>query len=190
MFILASASERRKQLLAQIGVVPDKVCAPDVDETPFKNELPRLYCMRIALHKLNAIPSEPRDIVLCADTIVALGRRIIGKPRNAEDARKVLLALAGRRHKVMTAVVVRCGERVWQRLVISQVKMKPLSEYEIAGYLSTNDWHGKAGAYAIQGPAAAFIPWISGSFSAIVGLPLSETARLLEVAGYPIWKLK
>lgn len=190
MFILASASERRKQLLEQIGVVPDKVCSPEVDETPFNNELPRLYCMRIALHKLNAITSESTDIVLCADTIVSLGRRIIGKPENVEDARKILLLLSGRRHKVMTAVVVRCGERIWQSLVISRVKMKRLSEQEVVGYLLTNDWRGKAGAYAIQGPAAAFIPWISGSFSAIVGLPLSETARLLQVAGYPIWQPK
>lgn len=182
--ILGSASPRRRELLAQIGVVPDAICPPEIDETPRRGELPRAYCQRIAHEKVQVIDAGAEDIVLCADTTVALGRRILGKPANTGEAAEFLLALSGRRHRVLTAVALRRGDRLWERVVESRVKMKPLSDAELNAYLASGDWQGKAGAYAIQGPAGAFIPWISGSFSAIVGLPLAETAALLHAAGY------
>jgi septum formation protein len=161
---------------------------PDIDETPLKAELPRPYCLRIAREKAEAIAAGPEDIVLCADTTVAMGRRIMGKPADEDEARGFLSALSGRRHRVYTAVAVRRGARTWERVVESRVRMKRLSHEEIAGYLATGDWRGKAGGYSIQGPAGAFIPWISGSHSAIVGLPLAETASLLAAAGRPVWR--
>lgn len=186
--ILGSGSPRRKELLAQIGVVADEVRPPDIDETPLKNELPRPYCARMAREKVQAVPADAGDVVLCADTTVALGRRIMGKPANAGEAAEFLLAMSGRRHKVITAVAVRRGDRVWERDVVTDVKMKRLSDEELNAYLATNDWQGKAGGYGIQGPAGALIPWISGSFTAVVGLPLAETAGLLQAAGYPLWR--
>ena len=186
-FILGSASPRRLELLAQIGVRPDAVCPPDIDETPRKAEEPRLYCRRIAAEKAAAVEAGPEDIVLCADTTVALGRRILGKPADAAEAARFLRLMSGRRHKVVTAVAVRRGDRLWQRDVQSVVRMKSLSDPEIDSYIASGDWRGKAGGYAIQGPAGAFIPWISGSHAAIMGLPLAETAILLVAAGYPLY---
>lgn len=171
-------------MLGQLGIVPDAVCPPDIDETPLKAELPRHYCRRIAHAKARAVEAGSDDIVLCADTTVALGRRILGKPEDAAEAAEFLKLLSGRRHRVITAVCVRRGERMWMRDVVSAVKMKSLSQSERAAYLATGDWRGKAGGYGIQGPAGALIPWISGSFTAIVGLPLAETANLLQAAGY------
>ncbi len=185
--ILGSGSPRRLDLLAQLGVVPDDVRPPDIDEDPLKSELPRPYCARIAREKAAAVTAEPDDLVLCADTTVALGRRILGKPADAAEAASFLLALSGRRHRVITAVALRRGAQVWERAVESQVKMKNLSDRELNGYLASEDWRGKAGGYGIQGPAGAFIPWISGSFTAIVGLPVAETATLLQSAGYPLY---
>lgn len=187
-FILGSGSPRRLDLLATLGVIPDVVAPPDIDETPQKGELPRPYCTRIALQKVQAIPAEADDLVLCADTTVALGRRILGKPADAGEAAEFLLGLSGRRHQVITAIAVRRGDQIWQKDVVSQVRMKRLSDLELNAYLATDDWQGKAGAYAIQGPASAFIPWISGSFTCIVGLPLAETAGLLQAAGYPLYR--
>lgn len=186
MFILGSGSPRRKELLAQIGVVADDIRAPDIDETPLKAELPRPYCSRMAREKVTAVAAGAEDIVLCADTTVAVGRRILGKPEDVEEAAKFLRLMSGRRHKVITAVAVKRGDKIWQRDVQSTVKMKSLSDSELASYLATGDWQGKAGGYGIQGPAAALIPWISGSFTGIVGLPLAETANLLRAAGYPL----
>ncbi|WP_341233453.1 Maf family protein [uncultured Sulfitobacter sp.] len=183
-FILGSGSPRRKELLAQIGVVADDIRAPDIDETPQKAELPRPYCARMAREKVAAVPAGPDDIVLCADTTVAVGRRILGKPENAEEAASFLRLMSGRRHKVITAVAVKRGDKLWERDVVSTVRMKRLSDAELAAYLATGDWQGKAGGYGIQGPAGALIPWISGSFTGIVGLPLAETANLLRAAGY------
>ncbi|MEM5521916.1 Maf family protein [Sulfitobacter sp. AS59] len=183
-FILGSGSPRRKELLAQIGVVADDIRAPDIDETPQKAELPRPYCARMAREKVAAVPAGPDDIVLCADTTVAVGRRILGKPENADEAASFLRLMSGRRHKVITAVAVKRGDRLWERDVVSTVRMKRLSDAELAAYLATGDWQGKAGGYGIQGPAGALIPWISGSFTGIVGLPLAETANLLRAAGY------
>lgn len=187
MLILGSASPRRKELLAQLGIVPDAIHAPDIDETPRKGELPRLYCARVAREKALAIPAAPDDLVLCADTTVALGRRILGKPRDAGEAAAFLLALSGRRHRVLTAIALRRGARLWERLVETTVKMKPLSDLELNHYLASGDWRGKAGAYGIQGPAGAFFPWIQGSYSAVMGLPVAETAQLLAAAGWPVW---
>ncbi len=186
--ILGSGSPRRNELLAQLGVIPDAILPPDIDEDPRKSELPRPYCVRLAREKALAVQAERDDIVLTADTTVALGRRIMGKPRDAGEAAEFLLALGGRRHQVITAVAVRRGDRLWERESVSAVKMKRLSDVEINAYLASGEWHGKAGGYAIQGAAGAFIPWISGSFTGIVGLPLAETAQLLQAAGYPIWR--
>ncbi len=186
-FILGSGSPRRLELLSQIGVVPDAIRAPDIDETPLKDELPRPYCARMAREKAAAVPAEADDIVLCADTTVAVGRRILGKPADAAEAEAFLRLMSDRRHKVITAVAVKRGEKIWQRDVQSIVKMKSLSDTEIIAYLATGDWQGKAGGYGIQGPAGALIPWIGGSFTGIVGLPLAETANLLIAAGYPLY---
>ncbi|MDO6726237.1 nucleoside triphosphate pyrophosphatase [Cognatishimia sp. 1_MG-2023] len=186
--ILGSGSPRRRELLAQIGVVADDIRPPDIDETPLEGELPRPYCARITREKVQAVQADSDDIVLSADTTVALGRRIMGKPESAAQAAEFLIALGGRRHKIITSVAIRRGEQIWQRDVVSQAQMKRLSDDELNFYLASNDWQGKAGGYAIQGPAGAFIPWISGSFTGIVGLPLAETAALLAAAGYPLYK--
>ncbi|MGO4916315.1 Maf family protein [Pseudogemmobacter sp. W21_MBD1_M6] len=184
--VLGSASPRRKDLLAQLGLLPDDIRAPDIDEDPTKGELPRPYCARMAREKVKAIVAAPDEVVICADTTVALGRRILGKPKDAGQAAEFLLMLAGRRHRVITAVAVKHGERVWERDVVTTVKMKNISDAELNAYLLSGEWQGKAGAYGIQGAAGAFIPWISGSFTGVVGLPLAETATLLAAAGYPI----
>ena len=184
--ILGSASPRRRDLLAQIGVVPDTVLPAEIDETPHPGELPRRYCARMAVEKAQAIDAGPEDLVLAADTTVAMGRRILGKPDDAAQAAEFLIALGGRRHRVITTVVVRRGAQLWQREVITAVKMKRLSDDELNGYLASGEWQGKAGGYGAQGRAGAFIPWLSGSFSGVVGLPLAETAALLRAAGYPL----
>ena len=175
-------------MLAVLGLHPADVRAPDVDETPRKGELPRSYCNRITASKAEALPAAADEIILCADTTVALGRRIMGKPADKEEARAFLQKLSGRRHKVITAVAVKTAELMWQKDVVSTVQMKRLSSQELESYLATGDWQGKAGAYAIQGPAGALIAWISGSYPAIMGLPLPETAQLLQAAGLPIWE--
>ena len=184
--ILGSASSRRRELLAQIGVVPDDIRPGDIDETPFKAEQPRPYCTRVTLAKAAAVARAAGEIVLVADTTVAMGRRIFGKPEDEKEAAAFLLALSGRRHRVFTCVAVVSDAGVRHRIVESAVRMKRLSDGEVNGYLASGDWRGKAGGYAIQGPAGKFIPWISGSYSAIMGLPLAETAVLLRDAGYSI----
>ena len=186
--ILGSASPRRRAILAQMGIVPDAILPPDIDETPVKGELPRPYAQRLAREKAMAVGAGDDDIVLCADTTVALGRRIMGKPADAGEAAAFLIALGGRRHRVITAVAVRRGEKVWVRDSISEVRMKRLSDIELNAYLAGGDWQGKAGGYGIQGAAGAFIPWISGSFTGIMGLPIAETAAMLATAGYPVWR--
>ena len=187
-FILGSGSPRRKELLAQLGIIPDAILPPDINEDPHKGELPRPYCARLAREKALAVMAGPDDIILTADTTVALGRRILGKPADAGEAARFLTDLGGRRHQVITAIAVRRGDKIWSRESVSAVKMKRLSDVELNAYLDSLEWQGKAGAYAIQGAAGAFIPWISGSFTGIVGLPLAETAALLAAAGYPVWK--
>jgi len=182
--VLGSASPRRLELLAQIGIVPDDIRPADIDETPAPRELPRPYCARMAHEKVMAVPMAADEIVLCADTTVALGRRILGKPVDAAEAAQFLLALGGRRHSVITAVAVRCGARLWQREVVTAVRFNRLSDNELNTYLDSGEWQGKAGGYGIQGLGGAFVPWISGSFTGVVGLPLAETAHLLQAAGY------
>ncbi len=184
--ILGSGSPRRLELLGKIGVVPDAVMPPDIDESVRKTELPRDYVKRIASEKGAAVTAKSTDVVLVADTTVALGRRILGKPSDETEARAFLDLLSGRRHKVITAVVVKRGDKTWARDVQTTVMMKRLSSREIDAYIASDDWRDKAGGYAIQGPAGAFIPWINGSFTSVVGLPLAETATLLAAAGYPI----
>ena len=183
--ILASASPRRLALLAQIGVRPDTVRPAEIDETPLKGELPRAYALRIACEKAATVDA-PGSLVLAADTVVSVGRRILGKPGSAEEADRFLRMLSGRRHRVTTAVCLRRDGRQWTRRVETAVKLKRLSEAEIAAYLRSGEWQGKAGGYAIQGIAGAFIPWIGGSYTNVVGLPLTETAGLLEGAGYRV----
>lgn len=185
--ILASASPRRAELLAQLGITPDGVRPADIDETPAPRELPRPYCLRMAREKALAITPQADELVLAADTTVALGRRIMGKPRDAGEAAEFLLALGGRRHKVITAVALRSPARIWLRDVVTTVAMKRLSDIELNAYLASGDWQGKAGGYGIQGLAGAFVPWISGSFTGVVGLPVAETAQLLTAAGYPLF---
>ena len=182
--ILASASPRRRDLLAQVGIVPDAIVAPEVDESPRRGEGARACALRLAVAKLEAAPAATGDAVLAADTVVARGRRLLGKPRDAGEARTFLAALSGRRHLVVTAVALRRGERRWTRIVETAVRFKRLSAGEIEDYLASGEWQGKAGGYAIQGRAGGFVPWIGGSYSNVVGLPLAETLALLAAAGF------
>jgi septum formation protein len=185
--VLASASPRRHDLLAQIGIRPDAIAPAEVDETPLPRELPRPYALRLARAKAEAAAAgDPDAFVLAADTVVAAGRRILGKPRDAEEAERFLRLLSGRRHRVITAVALARGGSTRVRAVETAVRFKRLSDAEIRGYLSSGEWQGKAGGYAIQGRAAAFVPWIGGSYSNVVGLPLTETLGLLHGAGLPL----
>lgn len=184
--ILGSASQRRKDLLAQVGIVPDDLRPADIDETPLPNEAPRLYVARMAREKAAAVPIQPDEIVLTADTTVSVGRRILGKPADDADAVSFLTLLSGRRHRVTTAVCVRMANLTRDRMVETRVKFKRLSSSEIEAYISSDEWRGKAGGYAIQGRAAAFIPEINGSYSNVVGLPLTETVNLLTGLGIAI----
>ncbi|WP_148922494.1 Maf family protein [Oceanicella actignis] len=183
--VLGSASPRRLELLARIGVAPDAVIPAEIDETPARAELPRAYALRLALEKNAALAARvgPEDALLTADTVVAVGRRILGKPEDAAEAERFLRLLSGRRHRVITAVALRRGARLWRRRVETQVRFKRLSEDEIAAYLRSGEWRGKAGGYAIQGAAAMFVPAINGSYTNVVGLPLTETAGMLAAAG-------
>ena len=194
LLVLASASPRRLALLEQIGLVPDRLEPAYVDETPQRLELPRSLALRLA--KMKAVTAQRRlaaeenyrgALVLAADTVVAVGRRILPKAETRAQAERCLELLSGRAHRVYTAVaVVDANERVHARLVDSRVRFKRLSRAEIAAYLTTMEWDGKAGGYAIQGHAGAFVVQISGSYSAIVGLPLYETAQLLTGRGLPV----
>lgn len=184
--VLGSASQRRQDLLAQIGVVPDDIRPASIDETPRKKELPLIYARRMAAEKICAVQRATDEIVLCADTVVAVGRRILGKPETATAAVQYLTLLSGRRHRVITAVAIKSDKKVLEKHVTTQVKFKALSDLEISAYIRSGEWQGKAGGYAIQGLATAFIPWINGSYSNVVGLPLAETAGLLQGVGYAL----
>ena len=184
--VLASASPRRLDLLAQIGIVPDRVVSTDIDESPLPGELPRLHAQRLARAKAAAV-AAPRCYVLAADTVVGAGRRILPKAETEADARRCLALLSGRRHRVTTAVVLLAPDgRRGERLVQSVVGLARLTERQIAAYLAGGEWRGKAGGYAIQGQAAAFVRFLSGSYSNVVGLPLFETAQLLRGLGWPL----
>ena len=184
--ILASASPRRLELLARIGIVPDAVVAAEIDETPAKGELPIPYARRMAAAKAAAL-AEAGALVLAADTVVAAGRRILPKAESEDEARASLALLSGRRHRVHSAVTLIDGAgRARHRLATSIVAFKRLGADELAAYLAGGEWRGKAGGYAIQGSAEALIRRLSGSWSNVVGLPLYETRALLRAAGYPL----
>jgi len=181
--VLASASPRRLELLASVGIIPELVRPADIDESILPGERPAEYASRMARTKAVAIDPEPGDVILAADTTVALGRRVLGKPDDATQAYRFLQLLSGRRHKVHTALAVNCRSGLRYRSVTATVRMNRLADQDIKAYLQSGEWQGKAGGYAIQGRAAAFIPWINGSYSCIVGLPLAETVRMLRTAG-------
>ena len=169
--------------MAQIGIVPDDVRPADIDETPHSGETARDYVQRMAAEKAAAVTLATNEICLCADTTVTVGRRILGKPADRDEAFSFMRSMAGRRHRVLTAVALRDAASSRVRLVETIVRMRQMSDTDVERYLDAGDWQGKAGGYAIQGAASAFIPWISGSFSAVVGLPLSETAAMLAASG-------
>jgi len=184
--ILASASPRRLDLLAQIGIRPDAVDPADIDETVRPRELPGPHALRLAREKALAVAARhPDAYVLGADTVVACGRRVLPKAEDEATARRCLELLSGRRHRVYGGVaLVAPNGRLTQRLVETVVAFKRLAPEEIAAYLASGEWRGKAGGYAIQGRAARFVRWLSGSYSNVVGLPLFETAALLEGSGF------
>ena len=184
--ILASSSPRRLALLRQVGVIPERIVVPEVDEMPLARELPRAYVLRIAEAKAHAIAArEGAAYVLAADTVVACGRRILGKATDVAAAERCLRLLSGRRHRVYTGVAVSAPDRRRAaRVVMTMVRFKRLGEPEIAAYLACGEWRDKAGGYAIQGRAEAFIPAINGSWSNVVGLPLATTLDLLQGLGW------
>jgi septum formation protein len=185
--VLASSSPRRRDLLARIGVTPDRVASPDIDETPRKGELARVYALRMAAEKARAVTRADGEIILAGDTTVAVGRRILPQATDAEMQRGFLKLLSGRRHHVWSAVCVIDAEgRARSRISDSIVRFKRLSEAEIDAYVTSGEGLGKAGGYAIQGRAEALIDWMAGSHSGVVGLPLYETRALLRAAGYPV----
>jgi septum formation protein len=184
--ILASASPRRRELLARLGVVPDAIAAADIDETPLPGELPRVYAVRMAREKALAAASDAAH-VLAGDTVVAVGRRILPKAEDAGSARRCLELLSGRRHRVLSAVAMRAPDgTLREKLSETQLRFKRLSPEEIDTYIASGEWHGKAGGYGIQGRAEALIEWIQGSHSGVMGLPLYETRLLLKAAGFAL----
>ncbi|SDG55922.1 Maf family protein [Thalassobaculum litoreum] len=185
-FILASASPRRSALLAQIGLVPDRVDPAEADETSYPAEKPRPYAARMARAKAEAVaPRHPGCFVLAADTVVACGRRILPKAESAAEARRCLDLLSGRRHRVLGGIcLIDPRGRPHERVVETRVGFKRLSEAETAAYLASGDWSGKAGGYAVQGLAAAYVDFLNGSYSNVVGLALAETYTLLSGLGF------
>ena len=186
--VLASASPRRLDLLARIGVVPDAVIPAEIDEAPRPGELPIPYAERMAAEKAAAVhAAEPEALVLAADTVVAAGRRILPKAETEADARAALGLLSGRRHRVHSAVTLLAPDGAARhRLATTIVAFKRLDPPELDAYLASGEWRGKAGGYAIQGRAEALVRFLSGSHSGVVGLPLFETRALLRAAGYPL----
>ncbi|WP_309751493.1 nucleoside triphosphate pyrophosphatase [Novosphingobium sp.] len=184
--ILASASPRRRELIARLGLEPAGVAPADIDETTLKGELPRPYAARMAREKALAVAAGDAH-VLAGDTVVALGRRILPKAEDEATARKCLELMSGRRHTVLSAIALKAPDgTVRERLSETVVRFKTLNREEIDAYIASGEWHGKAGGYAIQGSAEGLIAWISGSHSGVVGLPLFETRALLKAAGFPL----
>ena len=182
---LASASPRRRELLARLGIAPDALVSADIDETPLKGELPHAYARRMAREKALAVAAE--GYVLAGDTVVAAGRRILPKAEDEASAKACLELLSGRRHRVLSAIALLASDgSVRERLNESVVRFKVLSTEEIAAYLAGGEWHGKAGGYAIQGSAEGLVQWLQGSHSGVMGLPLYETRALLKAAGFPL----
>jgi len=186
--VLASASPRRLELLRQVALAPDRIDPAELDETPARGELPNAYAARVAAEKAAAVAARhPGAFVVACDTVVATGRRILPKPETREQAHACLRLLSGGRHRVYGGLTVAApGGGVRHRLVTTRVKMKRLHPEEIRAYLDSGEWHGKAGGYAIQGRAGAFVPWVNGSYPAVVGLPVHETVQLLAGLGYPV----
>jgi len=184
--ILGSSSPRRRELIARLGIEPAHVAAAEIDETPHKNEQPRPYAVRMAREKAHAIAGDGA-FVLAGDTVVALGRRILPKAEDEATARQCLELMSGRRHRVLSAVALKYPDgTLRERLSETIVRFKPLSAAEIDAYIAGDEWHGKAGGYAIQGSAEGLIAWIGGSHSGVMGLPLFETRALLKAAGFPL----
>ena len=185
--VLASSSPRRRDLLGRLGVDPARIASPDIDETPRKGEVPRVYALRMAEEKAVAVAREPGEIVVAGDTTVAVGRRILPQATDADMQRGFLNLLSGRRHHVFSAVaVINCDGRVRSKICDSIVRFKRLSPDEIESYIESGEGLGKAGGYAIQGRAEALIDWMAGSHSGVIGLPLYETRALLRASGYPL----
>ena len=184
--VLASASPRRRELVARLGLTPDAIAPADIDETPIRGELPRDYARRMAREKAEAAASKD-GFVLAGDTVVAAGRRILPKAEDEATARACLELLSGRRHRVLSAIALRGPDgTLRERLSETVVLFKRLDRLELDAYLASGEWHGKAGGYAIQGIAEGLIARIQGSHSGVVGLPLFETRALLKAAGFPI----
>ena len=184
--VLASASPRRRELLARLGVEPARIVQADIDESPLKGELPRVYAQRMAREKAQAA-ADDAAFVLAGDTVVAVGRRILPKAEDEATARKCLELISGRRHRVLSAVALRAPDgTLRERLSETVVRFKNLSNQEIDAYIAGGEWHGKAGGYAIQGSAEGLIAAIAGSHSGVVGLPLFETRALLKAAGFAL----
>jgi septum formation protein len=185
--VLASSSPRRRDLLARIGVTPDRIASPDINENPLKGEIPRVYALRMAVEKAHAVAREAGEIIVAGDTTVAVGRRILPQAADAEMQRGFLELLSGRRHHVLSAVCVIDAEgKARSRISDSIVRFKRLGNDEMDAYIASGEGLGKAGGYAIQGRAEALIDWMSGSHSGVIGLPLYETRALLRAAGYPV----
>jgi nucleoside triphosphate pyrophosphatase len=186
--VLASASPRRLALLANAGLAPGEVLAAHVDESPRPRERPVDLALRLARGKARTVAERrPAAFVIGADTVVACGRRLLGKPADAAEAGRFLRLLSGRRHRVLTGVaVIAPGGAARERAVVTQVAFKRLAPDEIDWYLACGEWQGKAGGYAVQGLAQRFVRWLSGSHSNVVGLPVFETLALLEGLGYPL----
>lgn len=185
--VLASSSPRRRDLLARLGVAPARIASPDIDETPRKGEVPRVYALRMAEEKAVAVARGAGEIVVAGDTTVAVGRRILPQAADADMQRGFLNLLSGRRHHVLSAVAVIDGNgRMRSRICDSIVRFKRLSTEEIECYIQSGEGLGKAGGYAIQGRAEALIDWMAGSHSGVIGLPLYETRALLRASGYPL----
>lgn len=192
--VLASASPRRLALIEQAGIFPDLLNPVDIDETPMKREAPRALSLRLARQKAQAARGSAlvrnlgdNTFILSADTVVCVGRRVVDKPQSADEAREALLLLSGRAHRVYTSIaLVTPDGREKTRIIDTKVRFKRLSRQDIDAYLLSDEWRGKAGGYAIQGKAAAFVRFISGSYSAVVGLPVFETVQVLQGAGYPV----
>ena len=184
--ILASSSPQRLILLKTIGVIPDKIVPSNIDEIPEKNEKPRDFVLRMSKEKaLDVSKNFPNSFILSGDTIVACGRRIIGKPSDRDNAKQILNLLSGRRHQVLSAItLIKPDKNEVSKIVMTRVKFSRLNQNALNAYLDTNEWKGKAGGYAIQGSASSFIPWINGSYSSVMGFPMNEVNNLLNSSGW------
>jgi len=188
--ILASSSPQRLELLKQIDIVPDKVVPAKIEETPNKSEKPRDFVIRMSKEKALNVSKQYKDsYVLSGDTIVSVGRRIIGKPSNKAEAENYLNLLSGRRHRVLSAVtLITPDKKEMTKVTVTRVKFSRLHKNDLLEYIKTNEWKGRAGGYAIQGKASAFIPWINGSYTGIVGFPVNEVKNLLSSSGWKFIK--